>query len=72
MSEWYILGHLEIMEYRINWVNYIPYASAAGMMLHINGNSQWENWNDVLCCKVSFLISPHIQFLGVGQDMKQT
>ena len=51
---------------------YTPYAGAAGMLLHINGNSQWENLNHSFCRKVLFLTAPHCQFRGIGQGMKQT
>ena len=42
------------------------------MLLRIDGTPQWENRNNLFCCKVSFLRGPHCQFGGVGQDMKQT
>ena len=35
-------------------------------------SSQWENWNNLFCCKVSFLTALYCQFRGVGQGMKQT
>ena len=35
-------------------------------------SSQWENWNHLFCCKVSFLTEPHCRLRGVGQGMKQT
>jgi hypothetical protein len=35
-------------------------------------SSQWENWNNLFCRKVSFLTAPHCQFRSVGQGMKQT
>ena len=42
------------------------------MLLRINGTSQWENGNNLFCCKVSVLRGPLCQVGGVGQDMKQT
>ena len=56
--------------YRINWQIYTPYAGAVEMLLRINGTPQWENRNNLFCCKASFLRGPHYQFGGVGQDMK--
>jgi hypothetical protein len=35
-------------------------------------SSQWEHWNHLFCRKVSFFTTPHCQFRGVGQGMKQT
>jgi hypothetical protein len=35
-------------------------------------SSQWGNWNNLLCRKVSFLTAPHCQFLGVGQEFEDT
>ena len=31
--------------HRFNWETYTPSAGAAGMLLHINANSQCQNWN---------------------------
>jgi hypothetical protein len=42
------------------------------MLLRINGTSQWENGNNLFCCKVSVLRGPLCQVGGIGQDMKQT
>jgi hypothetical protein len=35
-------------------------------------SSQWENWNNFICRKVSFFTTPHCQFRCVGHVMKQT
>ena len=34
--------------------------------------SQWQNWNNLFCRKISFLTVLHCQFRGVGHGMKQT
>ena len=34
-------------------------------------SSQWENLNNLFCCKVSFLTGPYWQSRGVGQGMKE-
>jgi hypothetical protein len=36
------------------------------ILLHMD-SSQWENWNCLSCCIVSFITSPRCQFRGVGQ-----
>jgi hypothetical protein len=41
------------------------------MLLRINGTPQWENRNNLFCCKVSFLRGPHCQFGGVGKQLNQ-
>jgi hypothetical protein len=61
------LSEIQALEYRTTWEIYTPYTGAAGMLLHINENSQWESWNHFLCRKVSFSTVPHCQFRGVGQ-----
>jgi hypothetical protein len=35
--------------------NCIPNPDAAGILLHINANFQWENLNQLFCHKVLFL-----------------
>jgi hypothetical protein len=35
-------------------------------------SSQWENWNNLFCCNVSFPTDPHRRSRVTGQDMKLT
>jgi hypothetical protein len=42
------------------------------LLVKLKSNVHMENWNPLFCRKVSFLTSPHCQFRGLGQGVKQT
>ena len=54
------------------YIYILHHAGAAGMLLHINVKFTMEIWNQILCRKISLVTTPHFQFRGVGQDVKQT